>query len=140
MDVSEKIRFLEKNISDERYTVAKLKGKIKQIESEFWKVVVLWIILIILTIDFFTNFLDFIIIFKIISGNLYLKVAYIIGYIYLWIYTVRKTGKNVPEYISCQNARKDKMNRSENPVDELARHERRLEELNRELENIKVEY
>ena len=83
MDVSEKIRFLEKNISDERYTVAKLKGKIKQIESEFWEVVVLWIILIILTIDFFTNFLDFIIIFKIISGNLYLKVAYIIGYVYL---------------------------------------------------------
>ena len=96
--------------------------------------------MIILTIDFFTNFLDFIIIFKIISGNLYSKVAYIIGYVYLWIYTVRKTGKNVPEYISCQNARKDKMNRSETPVHELARHERRLEELNRELENIKVEY
>ena len=140
LDVSEKRRLLEKAISGERYTVAKLKGKIKQIESEFWKVVVLWIILIILTIDFFTNFLDFIIIFKIISGNLYSKVAYIIGYVYLWIYTVRKTGKNVPEYISCQNARKDKMNRSENPVDELSKHERRLEELNRELENIKARY
>lgn len=96
LDVSEKRRFLEKAISGERYTVAKLKGKIKQIESEFWKVVVLWIILIILTIDFFTNFLDFIIIFKIITGNLYLKIAYIIGYAYLWIYTVRRTRKNVP--------------------------------------------
>ena len=32
------------------------------------------------------------------------------------------------------------MNRSETPVDELARHERRLEELNRELDNKNVEY
>ena len=32
------------------------------------------------------------------------------------------------------------MSRGENPVDELSKHERRLEELNRELENIKVSY
>lgn len=140
LDVSEKKRFLEKAISNERYTVAKLRGKIKYIESEFWVVMVLWMILIILTIDFFTNFLDFIIIVKLITGNLYLKIAYIIGYVYLWGYTVRKTRKNVPEYISCQKARKDKMSRGENPVDELSKHERRLEELNRELENIKVSY
>lgn len=69
-----------------------------------------------------------------------MKIAYIIVYVYLWIYTVRKTRRSVPEYISCQNARKDKMNRRENPVDELAMHERRFEELNRELENIKIEY
>ena len=138
LDVSEKKRFLEKAISNERYTVAKLRGKIKYIESEFWVVMVLWMILIILTIDFFTNFLDFIIIVKLITGNLYLKIAYIIGYVYLWGYTVRKTRKNVPEYISCQKARKDKMSRGENPVDELSKHERRLEELNRELENIKA--
>ena len=138
LDVSEKKRFLEKAISNERYTVAKLRGKIKYIESEFWVVMVLWMILIILTIDFFTNFLDFIIIVKLITGNLYLKIAYIIGYVYLWGYTVRKTRKNVPEYISCQKARKDKMSRGENPVDELSKHERRIEELNRELENIKA--
>ena len=138
LDVSEKKRFLEKAISNERYSVAKLRGKIKYIESEFWVVMVLWMILIILTIDFFTNFLDFIIIVKLITGNLYLKIAYIIGYVYLWGYTVRKTRKNVPEYISCQKARKDKMSRGENPVDELSKHERRLEELNRELENIKA--
>ena len=33
LDVSEKRRFLEKAISGERYTGAKIKGKIKQIES-----------------------------------------------------------------------------------------------------------